>query len=41
MVKAPETLEKMGKAAIKKAVRDVPEHIYEEIKKVVKGDKTC
>ena len=41
MIKSPETLEKMGKAAIKKAVKDVPEHIYEEIKKVVKGDKTC
>ena len=41
IIKSPELMEKMGKKALTKAVNNVQENIYNEIKKVLKGDKSC
>ena len=41
IIKSPELMEKMSKKALSKAVKNVQENIYREIKKVIKGDKSC
>ena len=34
-------MEKMGEKAYSKSVKNVQEKIYNEIKKIIKGDKKC
>ena len=41
IIKSPKLMKQMGNKALTKAVKNVQENIYNEIKKVLKGDKSC
>ena len=41
IIKNPENMKKMGEKAYSKSVKNVQEKIYNEIKKIIKGDKKC